>query len=117
MNASLPHAVERTLAIFDQLGAMWGPVVRPNLSVHGLTHAQVHQLFHQGGVESGPAAEWTTNPYVCATLRTSLGWSVGFFASADLACDRCRELVGLPCEVVEVAQLVGVVERMDGSGL
>lgn len=120
MMASLPHAVERTLTIFDQLGAMWGPDVRLSLSVHGLTHGQVHELFRQGGVEDGPAADWTTHPYVRAELTTSLGWSVGFFAHADLTCDRCRELVGLPCDVVgavEAAQLAGMTDRMDGAGL
>lgn len=118
MIASLSHAVDRTLATFDQLGVMWGPEVTPNLSVHGLTHEQVHQIQHEGGVENGASSEWTSSPYVESTVRTPMGWAVMFFASADLTCDRCRELCGLAaCEAVEAAPLGGVVERMEGAGL
>lgn len=31
MIASLEHAVDRTLTVFDQLGSLWGPAVRPTL--------------------------------------------------------------------------------------
>jgi hypothetical protein len=121
MIANLSHAVDRTVAMFDQLGVMWGPEARPNLSVHGLSHDQVHELFQgRRAVEDGPSAEHTASPYVSATVRTGLDWTVSFFAHADLACDRCRELVGLPSEVVEAveaAQLAGIVDRMEGSGL
>lgn len=115
MITDFSHAVERTLTIFDQLGAMWGPEIHPSLAVHGLTHDQVHRLYERGCVETGASAEWTNPPYVAARLRTHMGWEVSFFGAAALSsCDRCRELCGLP---EETAQLAGVVERMEGGGL
>lgn len=117
MIADLSHAVDRTVAVFDQLGVMWGPEARPILSVHGLTHDQVHRIHREGGGEDGPSAEYTSAPYIRAQVSTRLGWSVSFFGTPDLSCDRCRELFGLPAEATEAAQLAGVVERMDGGGL
>ena len=40
----LEHAVDRTMAIRDQLGVMWGPGNVMTLAVHGPTHDQIHQL-------------------------------------------------------------------------
>lgn len=120
MIASLEHAVTRTVAIYDQLGVMWGPESKPILSVHGLSHDQVHEISRSGGVEDGPDASYTASPYIRVQIRTRLGWSVGFFGTPDLGCDWCRDLLGLPAEeidAVEAVQLAGIVERMDGGGL
>lgn len=112
MIASLEHAVDRTVTAFDQLGAMWGPGVAPNLTVHGLTHDQVHEL---GGAPLTFRDGFSDDPsYVAMTrVRTPLGWSVGFFGDADLACERCRRLL-LPDDTLgEVLQLAG----LDGEGM
>jgi hypothetical protein len=117
MIANLSHAVDRTLTVFDQLGVMWGPGPRPVLSVHGLSHEQVHEMHRDGGVEDGPSAEYTVHPYIRVQFVTRLGWSVGFFGTPDLTCDRCRELIGLASEAVDAVQLAGVVDRMEGGGM
>lgn len=108
MIASLPHAVERTIATFDQLGAMWGPTIRPALSVHGLTHQQIHEI-------GGAAIGFECPEYVVATrITTPLGWEIAFFGAADLTCsDCCQSLARSLDRYIEAARLGG----SDGSGL
>lgn len=117
MNASLSHAVDRTTAVIDQLGVMWGPEARLSVTVHGLPHEQIHRIG--GSEEQGFRAPsgWDGGYVVSTARRTPLGWRLGFFGRADLACPRCRELVGLPSETAEAVQMAGIVERMDGGGL
>lgn len=112
MIASLAHAVMRTSATLDQLGVLWGSDIHPNLSVHGLSHEQIHEL---GGAEQvwRDYAYPHVERYIASTrLRTPMGWEVVFMGLAAVtSCLRCGELS--QAEAIEAAQLAG----LDGSGL
>lgn len=114
MMASLEHAVSRTLTVFDQLGVMWGPEARADVSVHRLTHDQVHAI---GGPESAYEVTVERPAFICTRVETPLGFSVSFFGTPHGTCARCRELLGLPRLEVEAAQIAGIVERLEGSGV
>lgn len=115
MIATLEHRVDRTRAVFDQLGALWGPEVHPNLSLHGLSHEQIHLL---GGPQIVFDDGARAPEYVIGTrLPTPLGWEVAIFGDADLACEQCRRLARLDEQATDAAQLAGIVDRMEGGGL
>lgn len=108
MMARLEHAVDRTRMVFDQLGALWGPEVHPNLSLHGLSHEQIHLL---GGPEIVFEDDGRSPEYVIGTrLPTPLGWEVAIFGDADLTCEQCRRLARLDSEHRESLQMIGILE-------
>jgi len=109
MQADVQHALDRTIAVYDQLGALWGPEGRLSLSIHGLPHDQIHRLGGPDEAAYRSPIAWRAD-YLVSTIRiTPLGWRIGFVGKADLTCRRCRALLGIP-DGVEAAQAAGVTE-------
>jgi hypothetical protein len=107
MIAGLPHAVKRTLATFDQLGTMWGRGVILNLTLHGLSHEQIHRLGGEQLVFRDGYAD--DRAYVASTrIATPMGWTIGVFGEADLTCDQCRALTIPEADLREVLQRAGI---------
>lgn len=111
MIATVPHAASRTLSMADQLGAMWGPDIHANVSVHGLSHEQMHELGRRETVWRDPAYPSVVRYIASARVRTPMGREVVFMGDAAVSgCERCRELACAEegsTEIVERAGLTG----------